>query len=123
MSTANKHYSLKLRIMAGDDIAFGPGKAELLSQIQKTGSIAAAGRAMGMSYKRAWLLVETMNNCFTSPLVEKQKGGATKGGATVTALGETVLNYFRDMQHSAAQAVAEKANAFPGLASKQPAHK
>lgn len=62
--------------MAGEDIAIGPGKADLLSAIAETGSIAAAGRRLDMSYRRAWLLVETMNRCFRAPLVEAAKGGA-----------------------------------------------
>ena len=65
----------RLRILLGRDIAIGPGKADLLEGIRDTGSIAAAGRRLGMSYKRAWLLVETMNRCFSRPMVEALKGG------------------------------------------------
>ena len=65
----------RLRITRGDDIAVGPGKIELLEAIARTGSITAAARALGMSYRRAWLLVDTMNRCFKSPVVEAEAGG------------------------------------------------
>ena len=69
----------------------GPGKAELLAAIAATGSISAAAREMRMSYRRAWLLVQTINECFDPPLVEAAKGGRTGGGATLTDAGEQVL--------------------------------
>jgi molybdate transport system regulatory protein len=65
---------LKLQLYCGSEIAMGPGKAVLLQAIGRTGSISAAGRALGMSYRRAWLLVDTMNRCFGKPLVEAQSG-------------------------------------------------
>lgn len=105
-------YSLKLRIMSGDDLAMGPGKADLLEEIQKTGSIAAAGRAMGMSYKRAWNLVEVMNKCFSEPLIEKSKGGASKGGAIVTPLGIKVIEHYRSLQNIASNAVEKEIASF-----------
>jgi molybdate transport system regulatory protein len=74
--------------------------------IRETGSIAAAGRRMGMSYKQAWLLVETMNACFSKPLVAAVKGGKSGGGAHLTALGDEVLDRFRRMQASSALAIA-----------------
>jgi molybdate transport system regulatory protein len=80
-----------LRLVVGEDIAIGPGKAELLRLIAETGSIAAAGRAMGMSYKRAWMLVTTMNRCFATPLVAASRGGSSRGGAEITEAGEAVL--------------------------------
>ena len=85
----------RLRLVHDDDIAIGPGKAELLELIAVTGSIAAAGRSMGMSYKRAWLLVETMNDCFRQPLVVASRGGSEKGGAELTQTGKTVLAAYR----------------------------
>ena len=96
----------RLRIVLGHDIAIGPGKADLLEGIRKTGSIAAAGRQMGMSYKRAWMLVETMNGCFRKPLVEAAKGGKSGGGARLTPLGEDVLNRYRRMEAVTARALA-----------------
>jgi len=78
---------LKLQLYCGDEIAMGPGKAALLEAIRRTGSISAAGRALGMSYRRAWLLVDTMNRCFAEPLVEAHSGA----GARVTEAGERAL--------------------------------
>lgn len=99
----------RLRLVHDDDIAIGPGKAELLEMIAVTGSIAAAGRAMGMSYKRAWLLVETMNDCFREPLVVSSRGGSDKGGAELTRTGKAVLAAYRR--------VLSKLQASPDLAS------
>jgi molybdate transport system regulatory protein len=91
----NKRLRARLRLVLGDDIAIGPGKADLLDLIRDTGSIAAAGRAMGMSYKRAWLLVTTMNDCFKTPLVVASRGGSERGGASLTVAGEAVLAAYR----------------------------
>lgn len=87
----------RLRLVVGDEIAIGPGKAELLELIAATGSIAAAGRAMGMSYKRAWLLVDTMNQCFREPLITSSRGGSDQGGAELTETGRIVLASYRRM--------------------------
>ncbi len=95
---------LTFRLILGDDIALGPGKVQLLETIRETGSIAAAGRAMGMSYKRAWHLVDTMNRCFASPLVEASKGGARGGGATLTPLAEEVIVLYHDLEAHARKA-------------------
>lgn len=86
--------------------AFGPGKADLLEQIADTGSIAAAGRRLGMSYTRAWGLVDEMNSEFRAPLVESAKGGAVRGGASLTKLGAEVLARYRRMERSATRAVS-----------------
>ncbi len=85
---------LKLRILF-DEAMIGPGKAELLARIAETGSISAAGRKMGMSYKRAWLLVEGMNAAFVAPLVRGARGGAGGGGGALTAEGQEVLSLYR----------------------------
>ena len=73
----------------------GPGKADLLEAIAETGSISAAARQMRMSYRRAWILVDTMNTCFKKPLVDTSKGGADGGGARLTPLGTNVLARYR----------------------------
>ncbi len=86
---------LKLQLYCGDEIAMGPGKADLLEAIAREGSISAAGRAMGMSYRRAWLLVDTMNRCFAAPLVATQPGGGKTSGARLTAEGEAALAAYR----------------------------
>jgi molybdate transport system regulatory protein len=85
----------------------GPGRADLLALIVETGSIAAAGRHMGMSYRRAWNLVESLNTTFTSPLVETTKGGAAHGGARLTALGSELLAAYRDLEAATLAAGSE----------------
>ena len=98
----------RLRIVFGPERALGPGKADLLHHIVETGSIAAAGRAMAMSYRLAWLLVEEMNAMFHEPLVETTKGGrGGGGGAILTALGREVLTRYRNMERSTARAIAK----------------
>jgi molybdate transport system regulatory protein len=89
---------LKIQLYCGDEIAMGPGKADLLEAIQREGSISGAGRAMGMSYRRAWLLVDAMNRCWKLPLVETSPGSAHGGGARVSAYGESVLARYRALQ-------------------------
>jgi molybdate transport system regulatory protein len=84
----------------------GPGKAALLEAIGDSGSIAAAGRSMGMSYKRAWMLVEEMNAAFRAPLVDSARGGPGGGGAKLTADGQAVLAHFRAIEAAAAEAGA-----------------
>jgi molybdate transport system regulatory protein len=96
----------RLRILFGHAIAIGPGKAELLEHIAETGSISAAARRMDMSYRRAWLLVDTLNQCFKSPLVETATGGKGGGGARITDFGREVLARYRKMERKAAEAAA-----------------
>jgi molybdate transport system regulatory protein len=98
--------TLRIRIQNGHDIVIGPGRADLLQHIAATGSIAAAGRQMNMSYRRAWVLVEAMNTTFTAPLVEASKGGAGGGGARLTSLGEQMLAAYREMENEAKRGAA-----------------
>lgn len=97
---------LKLQLYCGDAIAMGPGKAALLEAIRETGSISAAARRLGMSYRRAWMLVDTMNRCFEQPLVETEAGGGHRAGARITVAGEAALAAFRQLEGRAASAVA-----------------
>lgn len=97
--------TVRVRILAGSEIAMGPGKADLLDAIAQTGSISAAARQMRMSYRRAWLLVHTMNECFAEPLVSAAKGGKTGGGASLTTTGAEVLAKYREVSESAANAL------------------
>ncbi|MBH0239260.1 winged helix-turn-helix domain-containing protein [Methylobrevis albus] len=85
----------------------GRGKADLLEMIRSEGSITAAGRAMGMSYRRAWLLVDTMNRMFSEPVVWSKRGGEHGGGAALTAFGEELLGRYRGLEAKAAAAVAD----------------
>ncbi|MDE2596530.1 MAG: LysR family transcriptional regulator [Sphingomonadales bacterium] len=101
MSRPGPTLKIKLQIFCGDEIAMGPGKADLLEAIAREGSISAAGRALGMSYRRSWLLVDTMNRCWSQSLVE-----TTHGGAEVTSFGNSVLADYRALQGLASQAAA-----------------
>jgi molybdate transport system regulatory protein len=104
METARQGLTLRIRLLIGPDLLMGPGRADLLEHIAGTGSIAAAGRQMGMSYKRAWALVEAMNARFQVPLVEAAKGGAGGGGARLTEAGARVLAAYRALEAAAARA-------------------
>src|SRR5690625_1323382 len=98
----------------------GPGKVELMERIDELGSITAAGRALGMSYRRAWSLVDESNALFGRPLIKKQHGGKAGGGATLTDLGRTVVAYYRDIEQTTA--VASRSY-FEGLAAQKPKRK
>lgn len=98
--------SLTLRINLDPQGRIGPGKIELLEQIAAFGSISAAARAMNMSYKRAWDLVEEMNKLFGKPLVSAQTGGKHGGGAQLTPVGLSVVTRFRAIERAAVAAAA-----------------
>lgn len=87
---------LKVQFLVGDEIAFGPGKADLLEAIRAAGSISAAARQMGLSYRRAWLMVDAMNRLFAEPLVATAPGA--RGGASVTPAGDKALSTYRELQ-------------------------
>ncbi|NBC35019.1 LysR family transcriptional regulator [Novosphingobium sp. FSY-8] len=115
MTAQPPRIKITLRLYCGEEIAMGPGKADLLDAIIAEGSISAAGRAMGMSYRRAWLLVDAMNRCWQAPLVSASPGTTARatpaeprrgGGAHVTPTGHQVLNAYRAMQAHANAAVA-----------------
>lgn len=105
----------QLRISFKKSIAMGPGKADLLDAIAASGSISAAARELGMSYRRAWLLVETMNQSFREPLVVTATGGQHGGGAVVTELGCEVVSRYRAMERKAAGAVEREMAEFAAL--------
>ena len=100
---------LKAQLFCGPEIAIGPGKAALLEAIDRGGSISAAGRALGMSYRRTWLLVDTMNRCWTAPLVETVAGGTRGGGARVTDMGRDVLHRYRALEARIAASATDAA--------------
>jgi molybdate transport system regulatory protein len=87
-----------LSIRFPGETRLGRGKMQLLEHIRSTGSISAAGRAMDMSYRRAWLLVDELNRMFDTPSVESQRGGQKGGGAALTPFGEELLLRFRRME-------------------------
>lgn len=111
MDSRPDHPSLRIRIVFGQDEMIGPGKAELLERIDRCGSIAAAGREMGMSYKRAWQLIGTLNAMFSDPVVESTRGGAQRGGAVLTQAGREVLALYRAFEEQAAKAGASELEA------------
>lgn len=94
---------VRLRIYFDERLQLGPGKADLLEQIAALGSISAAGRAMGMSYRRAWALVDEMNTAFRDPVVSSSRGGASGGGASLTDSGKQVLDHYRRLQRIVAK--------------------
>lgn len=100
--------ALKLRaqIVCGEELAMGPGKADMLEAIDREGSISAAGRAIGLSYRRAWMLVDTMNRCWSERLVDTIIGGGRTRGASVTPAGRAVLTAYRALEDSLAATVA-----------------
>jgi len=117
MKESNAKARIRIRIVFDDNRGMlGPGKAELLALIRETGSIAASGRRLGMSYKRAWMLVETMNAMFEAPLVASSRGGAGHGGAQLTPMGERVLDLYCSACAKAVAAAAEDMNALQELA-------
>lgn len=95
---------LSIRIDFGPELRIGPGKIALLEQIAALGSISAGGRAMRMSYKRAWELIEELNGIFGQPVVHSKSGGAKGGGATLTPLGLSLISRYRAMERAAASA-------------------
>ena len=96
----------RFRIYLGKEIALGPGKADLLHAIAKTGSIQLAARSLQMSYMRAWKLVRTTNACFRAPLVVAIRGGKTKGGARLTPLGLKLLELYDQLELQSLKATA-----------------
>jgi|SRR3954469_17213867 molybdate transport system regulatory protein len=101
-----RYPGLTLRVLGRRAAAMGPGKAELVERIAETGSISAAARAMGMSYRRAWQLVEALNKDFREPLVTTAVGGERGGGARVTAFGRRMVAFYRGMERKASAAIA-----------------
>jgi len=94
----------RFRIVCGRDIAFGPGKADLLELIAETGSIGKAASRMKMSYMRAWSLIQTMNRCFKRPLIHATHGGEGGGGAELTETGRQILALYRQLETKASAA-------------------
>ncbi|MES2734775.1 MAG: winged helix-turn-helix domain-containing protein [Verrucomicrobiota bacterium] len=95
---ASARITLHLRLLLGEVTILGPGKVELLGHIRDTGSISEAARQMDMSYQRAWRHVKLMNELFPSPLVTSTRGGAVRGGATLTELGEKAVEAYEALR-------------------------
>jgi molybdate transport system regulatory protein len=112
---SNSQIRFRLRVSRGDDIAVGPGKIDLLEAIARMGSITAAAKELGMSYRRAWLLVDTMNRNFKTPVVDAAVGGTHGGGAALTALGADVIERYRRIEATAEKAAAADIRALKAL--------
>lgn len=97
----------RLRLYRDDRIALGPGKVDLLEAIGQAGSISAAARQLGMSYRRAWLLVNDMNEAFGSPAVHTATGGARGGGTALTPVGQRLIELYRTIESASRAASAE----------------
>ena len=111
---------LRIRVPFGSGFAIGSGKAEILQAVAETGSISAAARQMKMSYRRAWLLIDTMNRCFREPVVDTATGGKGGGGAQITAFGRIVLKEFRLIESRAMASIAAAMPRFAKLLRKAP---
>jgi molybdate transport system regulatory protein len=116
-----RHAALTIRIDFGAYGYLGPGKIALMELISKHGSISAAGKDMGMSYRRAWLLVDEINQIFREPLVEKQMGGSGGGGARLTKLGRDIVGRYRAIEGAAATASAADLRAMKASLPSRPA--
>lgn len=98
---------IRVSIVFESGARIGPGKAALLESIRHTGSISAAARDMGMSYKRAWMLLDSINQAFTEPVVTAAPGGSGGGGAILTGFGAEVLERYRHICSQAAEVAAD----------------
>jgi len=107
MSKTGKSLSMRprIRIYAGNEIALGPGKVELLRRVAETGSLSEAARRMKMSYMKAWLLVQVMNHCFRKPLVVLERGGVRGGGTHLTDVGTEALALYDQLEEAALTAM------------------
>nr|WP_300312298.1 LysR family transcriptional regulator [Halomonas sp.] len=110
----------QLRLVIDRDVVLGPGKADLLERIDACGSISAASRDLGMSYKKAWQLIDTMNRYFPSPLIATTSGGSQGGGAQVTPLGREVLDHYRALQRGLEPSTSGHAQALMALLPQAP---
>src|SRR5215472_17090995 len=106
LATRKAYVRPRLRVMRGREVALGPGRVELLELIGETGSLRAAAVRMGVSYMRAWNLVQYSNKCFARPLVEANRGGKTGGGAALTEVGRQVVETYREMEKESQKAIS-----------------
>lgn len=110
---SERRLSIRFDLASGPRI--GPGKIALLEAIAETGSISAGARKLGMSYKKAWLLIDAFNNTFREPVISTETGGEQGGGATLTATGREVLRLFRVLETEASKATEATRKAFDDL--------
>ena len=96
----------RMRIRKGDTVALGPGKVELLEAVREHGSISAAARSLDMSYRRAWLLIDELNQSLKSPATVSEQGGQSGGGCVLTPVGENIVRLYRGIEAQAEAACA-----------------
>ncbi|WP_111493318.1 MULTISPECIES: winged helix-turn-helix domain-containing protein [Marinobacter] len=118
--TLHKQPRFQLRLVSGKDVVIGPGKADLLEAVGRTGSIASATREMKLSYKKAWQLIHTMNQHFREPVITTATGGSRHGGAELTDLGRQVLAQFRALEARMAPEATPEAQALMTLLADDP---
>jgi molybdate transport system regulatory protein len=114
--------AVSVRLRFADDARLGPGKIALLEAIGRTGSIAAAGRDMNMSYRRAWLLIDSLNRMFDAPVVHASPGGPNGGGAALSALGRELVGAYRAMEADTVRAIDRHFAALRGRMVEAPDH-
>jgi len=105
----------RLRVYRDDAIAIGPGKIAVLEAVAETGSISAAARLLGMSYRRAWMLIDEMNQTLASPAVNTAAGGSRGGGTALTQVGEEIVKHYRAIENAARLAAAADIRALTRL--------
>lgn len=105
---------LTLRVDFGSSRSIGPGKIRLLEAVERTGSISRAGRALGMSYRRAWLLIDDMNRCFRHAVVDAKPGGSQGGGAVLTRFGAELVRDYRAIETAATDAARQRLRGLEG---------
>lgn len=115
LATSPTDEKARFRVEIKHAVAIGPGKADVLEGIAETGSIAETGRRLDMSYQKVWSLVAAMNTDFVEPLVLKQRGGASGGGAQLTPTGQRVLKVYRAIEQDAQRAIAKRLPQLLGL--------
>nr|WP_232450933.1 LysR family transcriptional regulator [Burkholderia ubonensis] len=114
-ATDEPSVSFRMRIRKGDTVALGPGKVALLEAVREHGSISAAARGLGMSYRRAWLLIDELNRSLTSPATMSEQGGHSGGGCTLTPVGEEIVRLYRSIELQAQKHCAKQIAALTHL--------
>lgn len=105
----------RMRVLYGDLIAIGPGKVSLLEAVRDYGSITAAAKSLGMSYRRAWLLLNDINSALASPAIVSSHGGASGGTSQLTEIGEQVIALYRQIEQQASAANQKELSQLLGL--------
>jgi molybdate transport system regulatory protein len=107
-SKARPEVRFRMRIRKGETVALGPGKVELLEAVREHGSISAAARSLDMSYRRAWLLIDELNQSLKSPATISEQGGQSGGGCVLTPVGESIVRLYREVEAHAETACAKQ---------------